>query len=65
LLETPKMDASTALTPNIRTGINKGNIIKDNNAPLRRAPNISAAPIEPMRLNVGVPKNNVITRTNN
>ena len=52
-----------ALMPKIKTGIYSGKIKRDNNTPLRLAPRVRAAPMEPIRLNVGVPMKRLNIRT--
>ena len=62
LLDKLIIAVSTALTPNIKIGMNKGRINSDSNTPLRRDPKISEAPIDPIKLNVGVPRANAINK---
>ena len=55
--------ASTAAVPRINTGITKGRIIRAIKAPALFNPKVSALPIEPRRLRIGVPRHKVITST--
>ena len=48
--------ASTAKVPKMSMGINKGSIKSEINVPELFNPTVNAAPIEPMKLKLGVPK---------
>ena len=61
-IERPAAAERTAPAPKMRMGTKSGSTSNESSAPPRRSPTVSATPMAPIRLRVGVPRIKVTTK---